>query len=278
MKKSIIFVAALAIISAFSSCKEENILAPSDRISSVKYAIGESEYNDAYENRSSESSDPFVLDGIVQNGNLLNITVSYSGGCEEHTFDFIWDGVVTNSEDNSPEVNFIIQHNANGDACEAWITEVIIIDLTDLSDSIYYPDINIDIYNGGSSDDSLYYGGGCDPYVPFEITESETCNMTVVAENVICGNGLWENMWFAIENGETVVDDSSNVYTFNYYLQPLGLDESLQGFTPIAGKKYSIGVVTADPTEYPEYYDDVICMAYVGPSIPVKIMCITEIE
>ena len=85
-------------------------------------------------------------------------------------------------------------------------------------------------------------------------------------------------MWFAIENGETVVDDSSNVYTFNYYLQPLGLDESLQGFTPIAGKKYSIGVVTADPTEYPEYYDDVICMAYVGPSIPVKIMCITEIE
>jgi len=281
MKKSIILISMLATFSIFSACQKNQILAPSDRISDVNVNISESEFDAAYTSRNSESSDPFTLNSVTQSGSLININVSYSGGCSAHEFNLIWDGTISSSSDNSAKLDFIIQHNANGDNCEAWITEEITIDLTDLSDSIYFPDVVIDVYNGGSSDDSLYYGGD-DIYTdPFEIIESDTCNMIVTAQDV-CGFGFWNSLWFAIDNSgitETVDSDSTSYfYNFNYYLQPLAIDESLASFTPVAGKKYSIGVRKVDPTVYTGMYDLVYCLMYFGPSIPVKVMSIKEIN
>ena len=281
MKKSIILISMLATFSIFSACKKDQILAPSDRVSEVNLNVNSNEYDAAFENRNENSSDPFILNSISQNGSLVNINVSYSGGCSAHEFNLIWNGTISSSSDNSAKLDFIIQHNANGDNCEAWITEEITIDLTDLSDSIYFPDVVIDVYNGGSSDDSLNYGGD-DIYTdPFEIIESDTCNMIVTAQDV-CGTGLWNSLWFAIDNSgvtETAYSDTTSYfYNFNYYLQPLAIDQSLTGFTPIAGKKYSIGVRKVDPTDYAEIYDGIYCLMYFGPSIPVKVMSIKEIE
>jgi hypothetical protein len=286
MKKSIILISILATFSIFSACKKEQILLPKDRVSEVNLNVSSSEFDVAFDNRNSASSDPFTLNSITQNGSEVNINISYSGGCSAHEFNLIWDGTISSSSDNSAKLDFIIQHNANGDACEAWITENITIDLTDLSDSIYFPDVVIDVYNGGSSDDSLYYGGDNTSSNPFEIIESDTCNMTVIAQSSICGFGKWGSLWFVIDNSITMneiayIDTNSTpdyFYNFNYYLQPLAVDASLADFTPVEGKKYSIGVRKADIPDFPEYNDIITCMAWAGPSISVKIMCIKEIE
>ena len=52
---------------------------------------------------------------------VLTLNVSYSGGCEAHEFTFITSGVFL--ESNPVQLQAVIAHNANGDRCEAWITE-----------------------------------------------------------------------------------------------------------------------------------------------------------
>ena len=51
-------------------------------------------------------------------GDTLYVTVSYSGGCEPHTFDLGIDA-------SESTVDLWLTHDANGDVCEALITEEI---------------------------------------------------------------------------------------------------------------------------------------------------------
>ena len=60
------------------------------------------------------SPDP-LLDGDV-----LRVAVSYSGGCEDHTFEL---GFST----ANPEPELWLKHDANGDLCEAYITDTLAI-------------------------------------------------------------------------------------------------------------------------------------------------------
>lgn len=77
-----------------------------------------------------EEGDPFKIVNGKKNGDFLEITVSYSGGCQIHKFDVVWDGIVfTNDPCN---MNLIIIHKANNDSCEASITETIIVNLKEL--------------------------------------------------------------------------------------------------------------------------------------------------
>lgn len=58
----------------------------------------------------------------------LEVDVGYSGGCEEHVFTACWDGAIMES---SPlQARIIVEHNANEDACEAYISETLTFDLT----------------------------------------------------------------------------------------------------------------------------------------------------
>jgi len=75
-------------------------------------------------------SNPFEIKGVERTGDILKVEVSYSGGCEQHTFDVLWGGQILLTE--PCQINLILTHDANGDACEAYLSKTLEIDLLNL--------------------------------------------------------------------------------------------------------------------------------------------------
>jgi hypothetical protein len=76
------------------------------------------------------AQDAFDLGSTSITGDVLSAEVSYSGGCEVHEFSACWNGMFRTSL--PMQVTVAIGHNANGDTCEAYLTETLVIDLTDI--------------------------------------------------------------------------------------------------------------------------------------------------
>lgn len=72
-------------------------------------------------------SDPYKLSAARIKDDTLEVTVSFGGGCETHEFTLF----VANAfmESDPVKVNVALAHNANGDPCEAWLTEERSFDL-----------------------------------------------------------------------------------------------------------------------------------------------------
>ncbi|MEI6048948.1 MAG: NigD-like C-terminal domain-containing protein [Bacteroidota bacterium] len=263
MKTINYFFVTLLLVAIFSCDKEiKNEQDPSEII----LKKGLNDYSVAVANRSSIGSDPFELKNIEYTGDSVKLIVSYSGGCNKHSFEFIWNEVISNS--NPPEIDLIIQHESNGDACKAIITETLSVAINDLLDSLTFENMTVNVLNGCNPTDSIEYTGN---EYSFKFAESDTCNVIVTAMNVACGTGLYNNIWFALD--DSISAGIENIY-FNKYLQPVSLNSSLAGFFPLSGKRYIIGG-RIDNGNYNS--GTVICMMYMGPSIPIKIMCIKEL-
>lgn len=86
--------------------------------------------------------DGYTLDGLAIAGDTLEITVSYSGGCEEHEFQLCWDGAFMESD--PVQARLTLGHDAHGDACEAYLTETLIFGLEPLKQAW------IDSYGGST--------------------------------------------------------------------------------------------------------------------------------
>jgi hypothetical protein len=66
-------------------------------------------------------------DPVVVVGHELRVTVGYSGGCEEHAFQICWDGSFMESDPVQARIDLL--HDANGDGCEAYVTDELSFDL-----------------------------------------------------------------------------------------------------------------------------------------------------
>ena len=75
-------------------------------------------------------TDGFELSAAAITGDTLAVTVSYSGGCKEHLFTLVSSSEFL--ESNPVQVVVVLAHNANGDTCEAWITQDYLFNLTPL--------------------------------------------------------------------------------------------------------------------------------------------------
>lgn len=73
-------------------------------------------------------TDAYALNSATITDDTLNISVSYSGGCEEHEFTLVASD--TFLESFPVQLPVSIAHNANGDTCEAYPTENYRFDLT----------------------------------------------------------------------------------------------------------------------------------------------------
>ena len=71
-----------------------------------------------------------TIGAVRMNGDNLEIEVSYAGGCEDHVFDLSWSGTYLKS--HPAQVVLDLRHNAHGDMCEAYITETVVIDVSEL--------------------------------------------------------------------------------------------------------------------------------------------------
>lgn len=73
-------------------------------------------------------SDAFKLREVSVVDSQLLIKVSYSGGCAEHDFEIIWPDAI--SKIYPPDFSITLTHDANGDMCDAYPTEVLVFDLS----------------------------------------------------------------------------------------------------------------------------------------------------
>ncbi len=72
--------------------------------------------------------DEYVLNSATITDDTLDISVSYSGGCEDHQFTLVVSD--TFLESFPVQLHASIAHNANGDTCEAYPTDNYRFDFT----------------------------------------------------------------------------------------------------------------------------------------------------
>ena len=77
-------------------------------------------------------TDAYVINAATVQGDTLRINVSYGGGCETHQFTLVAEPVFL--ESFPVQLRVSVAHNANGDACEAWLTEDYHFDLTPIKE------------------------------------------------------------------------------------------------------------------------------------------------
>jgi uncharacterized protein YkuJ len=99
--------------------------------------------------------DGAAINSVTLSGDMLILNVSYGGGCEEHKFKlYVSKGL---SKSNPPQAEMYLLHNANGDLCEAYLTENLAFNLLPLKENIKQNFNDVDelwlrIYPPGSTD------------------------------------------------------------------------------------------------------------------------------
>ena len=73
-------------------------------------------------------SDPFALNSASVTGNVLTVSVSYSGGCRSH--EFVLTAAESFQESSPVQLPVVLTHEDNDDPCEAYPTEQRRFDLT----------------------------------------------------------------------------------------------------------------------------------------------------
>ena len=71
--------------------------------------------------------DEYVLNSATIIDDRLELSISYSGGCEKHQFTLVSSGVFL--ESFPVQLRVSLSHNANNDSCEAWLTDDYHFDL-----------------------------------------------------------------------------------------------------------------------------------------------------
>ena len=66
-------------------------------------------------------------------GNSIQLVVSYSGGCAEHSFRLMGSAILTKSLPPQRAVKLI--HTNNGDQCKKMITDTLMFDVTPLANN-----------------------------------------------------------------------------------------------------------------------------------------------
>ena len=77
-------------------------------------------------------SDPFALNSASVTGNVLTISVSYSGGCRSH--EFVLTAAESFQESSPVQLPMVLTHEDNDDPCEAYPTEQRRFDLTPIEE------------------------------------------------------------------------------------------------------------------------------------------------
>ena len=102
-------------------------------------------------------ADAFELTAAAIAGDTLAVTVSYSGGCRDHQFTLVASASFLESLPVQLEV--ALAHNANGDSCEAWLTEEYLFSLVPIRERFqdqYQESGRIVLRLEGAPDELLY--------------------------------------------------------------------------------------------------------------------------
>ena len=158
--KTIKLVFFVVLLATLSFCEEQQV----DKTNlEEKSDITLVRDDDIYQNTLSAISedgisDPFTINSVTIDDQKLKmfIEVSYAGGCKKHEFNLVWpDAIIAIYP---PQFSIILNHDANGDNCEAYLTELLEIDLKDNNwklDDQSIRDMSVTIINGSNPDEKV---------------------------------------------------------------------------------------------------------------------------
>ena len=72
----------------------------------------------------------YTVDSISIKENILSVFVSYSGGCKEHAFELLSNGMYAKSL--PPQISVVLKHTNNGDNCRELVMKELKFDVSAL--------------------------------------------------------------------------------------------------------------------------------------------------
>ena len=107
-------------------CSISVILACTPRVQGLE-GVAEKTFPTRFATKAEKPGAPIAISRAEQIGDLLALDVTYSGGCEAHTFELVTLG--NHQPTYPPELLVKIIHNANADRCRNFIQDRIYFDL-----------------------------------------------------------------------------------------------------------------------------------------------------
>lgn len=115
------FLSILAVSALLFACNNTKEVLDLNPINVKKAQIGDV----------TQESAATTITAVNLEGNILSLDVEYSGGCEDHTFDFIGSAMVMKSLPAKRPVKLV--HNSNNDTCRELVSETIKFDIRALA-------------------------------------------------------------------------------------------------------------------------------------------------
>jgi len=162
MKKILNLLVLIPMVSLMVACSDsDNDTTPpidDNSASNLRTTVSDEVHTNQMQGLASgaSQSDPFMLKSVSIDTarQELQIEVSYSGGCATHDFELIWpENIIAIFP---PVYPVILNHEDNGDMCEALPTETLIIDLTDKALGFNQFTINnmiVEVINGSNQEE-----------------------------------------------------------------------------------------------------------------------------
>jgi len=76
--------------------------------------------------------DPYWVDALSIDGDMLSVDVHYAGGCKPHRFE-LYMSPAAFAETYPAQADLYLRHDSNGDMCEAVVSEVVTFDVTPIA-------------------------------------------------------------------------------------------------------------------------------------------------
>jgi hypothetical protein len=133
MKKIIILFSGAILFSAYSChkkamVKKESASAPQSNSSGQVDEIRKATVDAAADMGTTGS--PYKVDSLSITGDVLSVFVNYSGGCKEHSFKLLSNGMYAKSM--PPQLSLCLQHSGNDDQCRKLVMQELKFDVSDL--------------------------------------------------------------------------------------------------------------------------------------------------
>ena len=78
-----------------------------------------------------QDSAPTTITNVSLEGNILSLDIEYSGGCKDHSFEFVGSPMIMKSMPAKRSVKLV--HNSNDDTCRELVSETIKFNIKSLA-------------------------------------------------------------------------------------------------------------------------------------------------
>jgi hypothetical protein len=126
MKSYILFTAALILFSCSNAKKM------SQKMENNSNSVNPSEMKIALLGDNNQSSLQTTINEVVLNGNILKLSIGYTGGCTQHQFDLIGNEMISKSLPPIRSINLIHKTNEE-ESCKRAMYDTLYFDISNLA-------------------------------------------------------------------------------------------------------------------------------------------------